>query len=192
MSRRGWQVEGIEFSKSVAQHAQSRGYRVRVGALESLSDPHDEYDLIVGWHVLEHLHDPVGSLKKLNAWAKPNSWLVLSLPDAGALEFRIFRDAWYALSLPTHLYHFTTGTLEKVLKLGGWRVERIVWEENPKNLLASLSYRCRDRHWTKLANFLLDVGSGTRLAHPRILLGKLLARFHNSGRIIVWATRIEA
>ncbi|MBM3804355.1 MAG: class I SAM-dependent methyltransferase, partial [Acidimicrobiia bacterium] len=61
MSRRGWQVEGLEFSESAAKYAQSRGYQVHVGALESLSGlPHD-YDLIVGWHVLEHLHDPVSS-----------------------------------------------------------------------------------------------------------------------------------
>ena len=192
MNRQGWQVEGIEFSKSVAEYARSKGYTVRVGALESLSGRHHDYDLIVGWHVLEHLHDPVSSLKKLHAWAKPGGWLVLSLPDAGALEFKIFKDAWYALMLPTHLFHFTTSTLDKMLRLAGWRVERIIWEENPKNLLASLSYCCRDRHWTKLASFISDVGDGRRLAHLRILLGKLLARLHNSGRIVVWTTRIEA
>lgn len=114
---------------------------------------------------------------------------MLSVPDAGAVEFRIFKDAWYALSLPTHLYHFTAGTLRKALTLTGWKVERMVWEENPKNLLASLSYRCREREWLKLADFFLQFSDGERLSHLRLLLGKLLATFHNSGRMVVWATR---
>jgi SAM-dependent methyltransferase len=191
MHQLGWEVEGIEPSSRAAEYAQSRGYVVRTGSLESLSNSMSHYDLIVGWHVLEHLHDPLFGLRKLSTWSKPGGWLVLSMPDAGALEFKIFKDAWYALSLPTHLYHFTTATLGRLLNLGGWRLERIIWEENPKNLLASLSYRLRDAHWTKPADFFREFSEGERLGRLRIVLGKVLARLRNSGRITVWATRIE-
>src|SRR5262249_24375450 len=114
MHRLGWQVEGIELSKSAAEYAQSWRYPVQTGVLESLTSSINHYDLIVGWQVLEHLHDPLSSLRKLNTWSKPGGWLVLSMPDAGALEFKIFKEAWYALSLPTHLYHFTTATLGRL------------------------------------------------------------------------------
>src|SRR3546814_19345766 len=59
-------------------------------------------DLIVGWMVLEHLHQPLAVLRKLRRWIQPDGWLVLSVPDAGSLEFRVFGDRWYALQLPTH------------------------------------------------------------------------------------------
>ncbi|MEJ7712386.1 MAG: class I SAM-dependent methyltransferase [Pyrinomonadaceae bacterium] len=60
----------------------------------------ERYDLIAGWMVLEHLHDPVSALRQLHAWAKPGARLALSVPNANSLEFSVFRDAWFALQLP--------------------------------------------------------------------------------------------
>jgi 2-polyprenyl-3-methyl-5-hydroxy-6-metoxy-1,4-benzoquinol methylase len=65
MAMAGWEVQGIEFSKKAAYKAQELGYKVHVGSLETAPQPEVLFDLIVGWMVLEHLHEPVGSLKKL-------------------------------------------------------------------------------------------------------------------------------
>src|SRR5574340_1228707 len=99
MAACGWQVEGIEFSEKAAQAASQLGYKVHAGSLESAPAPEQPFNLIVGWMVLEHLHDPIGCLKKLHEWASPGAWLVLSVPNAASLEFRIFKDKWYALQL---------------------------------------------------------------------------------------------
>ena len=76
-------MEGIEFSPKAAAVARALGYPVHAGSLETAPAPVEPFDLIVGWMVLEHLHDPVLALKKLNAWMKPGGWLVLSIPNAG-------------------------------------------------------------------------------------------------------------
>jgi 2-polyprenyl-3-methyl-5-hydroxy-6-metoxy-1,4-benzoquinol methylase len=187
MARGGWDVEGLEFSPTAAAAARALGYPVQVGALEDAPAPEDPYDLVVGWMVLEHLHDPVRCLEKLRSWVRPDGWLVLSVPDASAAERRIFADAWYALSLPTHLFHYTPATLRAMLRRGGWEAQRFIWQANPNNALHSMRYRCLDRGWGGAANFLDSVLAGRRLARTRFAIGKLLGAARASGRMTVWA-----
>ena len=81
MAHCGWQVEGIEFSEEAARAARDLGYQVHAGSLEFAPAPNYPPDLIVGWMVLEHLHDPIGCLEKLHEWAAPGGWLVLTLQE---------------------------------------------------------------------------------------------------------------
>src|SRR3546814_7727601 len=103
MARAGWDVEGIEPSAHAARQAAEAGYKVRNVPLETAADPQLPVDLIVGWMVLEHLHQPLAVLRKLRRWIQPDGWLVLSVPDAGSLEFRVFGDRWYADRKSTRL-----------------------------------------------------------------------------------------
>lgn len=103
MAQKGWDVKGIEFAQKAADAARRLGYAVQVGTIESATAPEKSYDAIVGWMVFEHLQHPVQCLKKLRSWVNPEGWLVLSVPDAGSWEFKLFKDAWYSLSLPMHL-----------------------------------------------------------------------------------------
>jgi 2-polyprenyl-3-methyl-5-hydroxy-6-metoxy-1,4-benzoquinol methylase len=124
MKQRGWDVAGIEASPLAAASAQAAGLAVWSGRLECAADPAEHYDLVVGWEVLEHLHDPVAALEKLARWTVPRGWLALSVPDAGSIDFAIFKAAWYGLDFPRHLFHFTLPTLTVVLRRGGWDIER--------------------------------------------------------------------
>ena len=193
MARAGWDVSGIEFSDIAATAARALGYPVHVGTLDTAPppDPDRLYDLVVGWMVLEHLPNPVQALRRLCSWSQPGAWLALSVPDAGSLEFRVFRDAWYALDLPRHLFHFNRQTLGEVLRLGGWTVRRVLWHSNPNNLLQSLRYACLDLGWKATADVLLQIIDGRRVPRSRLVLGRLLGLLHSSGRMTVWAQRDE-
>jgi 2-polyprenyl-3-methyl-5-hydroxy-6-metoxy-1,4-benzoquinol methylase len=188
MAGQGWQVEGIEFSEKAAQAAAQLGYRVHAGPLETAPQPHEPFDLIVGWMVLEHLYDPIGGLQKLRKWAKPDTWLVLSVPNAGALEFRLFKDKWYALQLPTHFNHFTPETLENVLSASGWKLEKVHHQRVLSNLIASAGYVLRDKGYAKLGekfiNFPERAGKWHYVLYP---LAWLLSVFGQTGRMTIWA-----
>lgn len=188
MAGKGWQVEGIEFSEKAALNATNRGYRVHAGPLETAPQPDKPFDLIVGWMVLEHLHDPVGGLTKLREWAKPGAWLVLSIPNAGSLEFRFFRDKWYALHLPAHCYHFTPATLEKILSAAGWKLEKIYHQRVLSNLIASVGYVLRDKGYVELGRAFIDFpGCAGRWHYVLYPLAWLLSVFGQTGRMTVWA-----
>jgi SAM-dependent methyltransferase len=191
MAQAGWEVEGLELSPVAGAEAQRLGFPVFIGSLADAPEPSRPYSLITGWMVLEHLHDPVGMLEKLSRWSAPGGWLALSVPDAGALEFRLFRDAWYALDVPRHLFHFTPRTARAVLARSGWRLKRVVWHDNPNNLILSLRNRCEERGWNRVAEFLRDVAEARRQRRARLVLGKLLGFLRTSGRMTLWATRAE-
>ncbi|MCG8487276.1 MAG: class I SAM-dependent methyltransferase [Chromatiales bacterium] len=192
MASQGWQVKGIEFSPQAAASARESGYQVHTGSLESVDLESSELDLITGWMVLEHLHDPLNGVKKLHNWAKPGAYLVLSVPNAGSLEFKLFLSRWYALHLPNHLYHFTPETMTKLLQQAGWQVESIHHQRVLSSFFYSLGYFLQERGWPRLARWV--VGRPTdkvRLYQLLYPLAYLAAIFGQTGRMTVWAKKPE-
>lgn len=188
MAAKGWHVEGVEFSQQAAEAASQLGYKVYCGSLETAPITEAHYDLMVGWMVLEHLHDPVRCLQKLRRAARPGAWLALSVPNAGSIEFRLFKTRWYALQLPTHLYHYTPRTLANILDKSGWTIQKVYHQRSVGNFIASLGYVLRDRGLHKIGNRFVDFaergGRGNYLLFP---VAFLLSALGQTGRMTVWA-----
>ena len=192
MSREGWTVRGIEFSSSAAQAARSLGLQVHAGSLETAPAPEQPYDLVVGWMVLEHLHDPVACLRKLHEWVRPAGCLAISVPNAGSFEFRLFGRRWYALQVPTHLHHFTPDTLSALLAKGGWRVERVFHQRVLSNFVASLGYCLADIGFSRLGRWLVAFPDRAgRLQYVLFPLAWIMAALGQTGRMTVWARRVS-
>jgi SAM-dependent methyltransferase len=191
MKKAGWQVDGIEFSATAAEVAQRRGFRVVEGTVETAPEPAHPYDLIVAWMVLEHLHEPVETLKRLKGWTRPGGYLVLSVPDAQSLERKLFGDANYALQIPTHLYHYSKASITKVLRASGWEPDGFFWQPNSVNLLRSLEFKFGDWGMQRASAFTKRLATAPQLARGRMVLGWALARIRQSGRMEVWARPID-
>lgn len=188
MAAQGWQVQGIEFSEKAAQASAQLGYHVHVGPLETAPPPDEPIDLIVGWQVLEHLHDPIGGLQKLRKWVRPGTWLVLSVPNTGSIEFSIFKDRWYGLHLPNHLYHFSPETLKHVLQASGWTLEKVFHQRVLTQLIASSGYVLRDNGYRKVGKNFIDFPSRPgRWMYVLYPLAWLLSLFGQTGRMTIWA-----
>jgi len=186
MRRAGWVAEGIEFSERAATKARAKGFRVQTAQIESAEPPAQPPDLIAAWMVLEHLHEPVHALSRMREWIAPGGYLIASVPDAGALERRLFGERWYALQVPTHLFHYTPITFEKLLQASGWTLERVRWQRNCMNLLNSLEYVAHDtnRPWLqRWVRWLRSPAAG----RVRVVLGWVLGAMRQSGRIEIWA-----
>jgi len=191
MAQEGWNVTGIEFSQIAAENARNLGYPVYVGSVESSPEPEYKYELIVGWMVLEHLHDPVSALKKLERWMKPGGHLVISVPNAGSLESRVFGNAWYANHLPNHLYHFTTQTIRTMLSEAGWEVEKIYHQRILSSLIVSVGYVLLDKGVFKtFAKKLVDMpAKGNKWNYILFPTACFLALFGQTGRMTIWAKK---
>lgn len=193
MNSRGWEVAGIEFSGIAADSTRAAGFKVHAGALEDAPEPEDLYDLVVGWMVLEHLHKPVYALQKLKNWTRPGARLVLSVPNAGSADFSLFRQYGYALHLPNHLYHYAPHTLEKVLRAGGWELEKIHHQRLMSNWFGGLGQMLYHKEYDNglvawLRSYPRKAGKLHYLFFP---LAALLAAFGQTGRMTVWARRID-
>jgi len=188
--REGWQVEGVEPSDYASGLALSRGLNVHRAKVEDvdLVPPISGYDLIVGWMVLEHTHRPLDAMTRTRSWVKPGGTLALSVPDAASAEFSWFGDAWFALQLPTHLFHFTPRTLSLLLARAGWKVERVLHHRTLANVAASAGYRISDRRPTsRIASALERFPESHRAFYATYPLAWLAAALGQTGRITAWA-----
>lgn len=188
MASKGWKVQGVELSATAAAAAVKLGYQVHTGPLETAPQPENAFDLIVGWMVIEHLHEPIAGLKKLREWSKNEGWLVLSVPNSGSIEFQIFKDRWYALHLPNHLFHFTPETLRNVLDESGWTLEKVFHQRVLGNLIASAGYLLCDKGFAKLGERLVKfpehAGRWNYALYP---IAWILSLFGQTGRMTIWA-----
>ena len=191
MRTEGWRVHGVEPSAAAAARARELGLDVQVAGLEGAAPPPFAPSLTVGWMALEHLHDPRGGLEKLHAWSAPGGWLVISVPNIRALDFRLFGPRGYAVQAPTHLWHFDPGTISALLEATGWQVERVLHQRSEVNLLLSAANALRARaRAAALADKLESYGTwGLPARLAALPLGVALGALGRSGRMTVWARR---
>ena len=81
--------------------------------------PDEHFDIITCFHVLEHLADPLASMKHALRLVKTGGLIIIEVPNIDSVGFRIFKRRWQPLEIPTHLNHFTPATLQKVFESAG-------------------------------------------------------------------------
>lgn len=192
MSSEGWLVKGVESSPVAAASARESGLDVVTGVAESVSLPENEYDLIVAWMVLEHLHDPIVTLKKLHKSSKPGAVLAISLPNCKH-GMRQFKADWFPLHVPNHLYHFTPDTASKLLSRGGWRVYRCMQQRTLIDLPLSIAFSMQSRgRFVPLASGLIRILSGRfGLIYNVVMypVAFMLSLVNRGTRMTIWAKR---
>jgi len=117
----GWQVEGIDFDEKAVNVARQTGLNVRCGALEGQNFPAASFDAVTLNHVIEHVPDPVGTLKECARILKPGGKLVLATPNTASLSHRVFKSDWRGLEPPRHLHIFSPTAIRGALAHAGFR-----------------------------------------------------------------------
>jgi SAM-dependent methyltransferase len=144
MHRRQWRVTGMDMSGQAVTHIRKElGLRAVVGTL-----PHPEleprsFDVVTMWHSLEHVHQPLDTLRAVRGLLAPGGRLVIAVPNIESTAFRWFGPGWFGLDLPRHLTHFTPRTLRLILEKTGFRVTalRPVRHSDWLRLSAHLAHR---------------------------------------------------
>jgi SAM-dependent methyltransferase len=161
--------------------------RIRVHSVpaEALEVSPGSFDAVFAWMVVEHLEEPGTVLRTIARALKPGGYFVFSVPNAGSWEFGLFRSRWYALQVPTHLWHFTPRTLERLLAQCGFSVERVFHQKVLRNITASLEYLGSDRPGlAPLARVLERMLTPARVSFA---VGAVLAALRQGGRLTVVA-----
>jgi SAM-dependent methyltransferase len=144
MASLGWEPWGIEPNRELAQRTAERlgvpQSRVAAATVEEAEFPEASFDLVTMSHVLEHLYDPPHVLSKIHGWLRPGGTLRIWLPNFASLESRAFGRLWHGLDVPRHLYHFSPGTLRRMLDAEGFEVERAVPQWQGNMLTGSITY----------------------------------------------------
>jgi len=114
--RCGAEVWGVEPSQKESAVARERGVACFCGTLEQLTPPAGPFDVVMLFHVLEHVPDPLAALRRIRALLAPKGALVLEVPNLhrpyGSLEDNFFQSA--------HLFTFSPDTLHWLLLRAGF------------------------------------------------------------------------
>lgn len=163
---RGWEVSGAEVSEVAAQRAKAKvGEDHIFQTLEAAQYPDHFFDVVTLWDVIEHLPDPVRTLRRLCRVLRPGGHIIISTPNANSLLHRAAHwthrctlNRWTLpirlIYLPEHLYYFDPKTLMDALSRAGFaRVEFGSGSEAPEGLFDNLDalFSANKREgWTRL------------------------------------------
>ncbi|MEK7630440.1 MAG: class I SAM-dependent methyltransferase [Patescibacteria group bacterium] len=134
-----WALYGVDFDERAVHQAQQYGFPVSYGSVNDAKYENDFFDEIYMNHVLEHVHDPSSMIKEINRILKPGGTLHVLIPNFRSLSRMLFRQYWYHIDSPRHLYHFTPRTLTRMLKENGFAEVHTSFVPSPKYFLQSLS-----------------------------------------------------
>ncbi len=116
----GWQVEGVEPDARAVAVARARGLRVHHGDVSKVARAAEPYDVITLSHVIEHVHDPIGTLRACRELLTPRGRVIVATPNVGALMHRRFGRHWLSLDPPRHLCLFSTDSLRMAAERAGF------------------------------------------------------------------------
>ncbi len=125
----GWDVRGVEFNESTARAArQLRGLDVITGSLENADLDDASFDVVTLWDVLEHVPDPLATLRAAARVLDPGGSLWIETPNIDGLfprvSYRAGRrlDYWPHPEPPHHLFQFSPRSLAYTLRAAGFEV----------------------------------------------------------------------
>jgi 2-polyprenyl-3-methyl-5-hydroxy-6-metoxy-1,4-benzoquinol methylase len=129
MAERGCEVIGIELDPDAAEIAEKWAERVVVGNIDEgqvWDEVKDEsFDVVLLGDVLEHLRDPLTSLRQAVKKLKPSGYVVTSIPNIAHGDVRLtllqgsFTYQETGLLDRTHIHFFTLGTARELMTQAG-------------------------------------------------------------------------
>jgi SAM-dependent methyltransferase len=159
----GWEVEGIEPNRGYCEFiGESHGIKASPTILEEADRSAESFDVIVMLHVIEHVPNPLGTLKEIYRVLKPGGTLVLETPRYDSLMFKLLRHRERSVSCDGHIYFFTTGTLRAMCRKAGFEDQFVDYVGRSLNL----------------ARLLWNVGVMTKSRAAQRAIGKLSDLLH--------------
>jgi len=123
MRELGWDGVGVDFDrKAIKVVRENFGLNIYEGTIEEANFSENEFDALTMNHVIEHLYDPITTLKECYRVLKSGGKLVITTPNIESLGARLFDGAWRGWEAPRHLHVFSPRTLRSCVERVGLRI----------------------------------------------------------------------
>jgi SAM-dependent methyltransferase len=181
-SHRGWSVCGVEMTEAYARLARSQGIEVECCPVEECRSLDRTYDVVLLAAILEHLYDPMATLRRVRNALRPGGLIFIDVPNEsslatrlGNLYLRARRTDWAVNLSPTFSPYHVVGFSPASLRYA----------------LAATGFRAHTLYLTKWNNT-LSSKKGVRLLVEHLALNVIYAVGYRIGlgdEIICWAVR---
>jgi SAM-dependent methyltransferase len=206
LAQQGGDVIGIEPSRASWAAAHERGLRVAKVSIEEAEVEPRSRDVVILWHVLEHLDRPADALERVRTWIAEGGRRVIAVPNLRSLQARLGGDRWFHQDVPRHRTQFTVEGLGHLLRRTGFvpvRTRQAVIDQGLLGMWLTLLNRLtvaenvpfrflkRDLHYSSRAQAALDAAITLVLGLPLVVLavplevGAAIAR--RGGSVVVQA-----
>jgi 2-polyprenyl-3-methyl-5-hydroxy-6-metoxy-1,4-benzoquinol methylase len=112
MQQAQWQVQGIEADENARTFATTQ-FHLQVDSPDTLQTLQTEsFDVITLWHVLEHIHDLHLYVENIYRLLKPNSILIIAVPNYQSYDAQHYQAHWAGYDVPRHLWHFSPKSIQ--------------------------------------------------------------------------------
>ena len=128
----GWEAEGVEESRLSSAYLISEGFKVSNDDFLKATFLENSFDLVLMWHVLEHLSDPFSALIKARKLLKKNGRILIAIPNSDNFIYRFFYKLIKFKSAPRrligssgfveHVSHFNSKNIRLFLSKAGFKI----------------------------------------------------------------------
>lgn len=134
----------------------------------------ERFDVIVIWHVLEHVPQVDALIMQAVSHLNPGGLLVIAVPNFGSFQQHTFGPHWFHLDLPRHVAHIESGWLQERLRHAGLKLESVSHLDPLQNIYGFIQSTLNALRPAQPNELYQLLKAGTS-AQPLRLLGWLLA-----------------
>jgi len=120
---RGCDVYGVEADENIRMVAEKFGFNVHVGLFDDRNYEPAFFDCVTMDQVIEHVTDPVATLKGVARILKPGGRVIISTPNSNGWGAKVFGRHWINWHAPYHLHHFSVQSMKCSAEKAGLNIE---------------------------------------------------------------------
>lgn len=136
----GCNAYGVEADENIRRVAEKFGFKVHIGLFDPAIYERNFFDYVTLGQVIEHVADPLQTIRDIARVLKPRGVAVLSTPNANGWGAWLFGKYWISWHAPYHLHFFTPKSINKLAAEAGLEVISI------KTITPSVWLHCQWLH----------------------------------------------
>lgn len=140
-------VQGIEPSPHGAALTRKQGIPVFEGSLDDYLAEHgnERFDVITSNHVIEHVPDPISTLRGLRSLLAEGGTMTIAVPNADSTSARQLGAEWHSTDLPFHIHQFSAKSLRYAAAAAGLNIADLSTTTLPGGVAHTLQMVMRRR-----------------------------------------------
>lgn len=123
-NKKNWNTFGVEPNENARKYAQET---LGLNIVDSLNQVNEsDFDVIMLWHVLEHIEDLNNTIEAIKSKLSTNGKLIIALPNPQSYDAKYYKKYWAGWDVPRHLYHFKQENIKTLLDKFSIRIYKTV------------------------------------------------------------------